>query len=237
MISKNGNKKIVVIGSSHSALSSINVLLNKLDGICFEEADITLMHRNRFKLFYPSKEQAWLEGYYDFTDKDICPLTQRVYRLGGVRLESRELLRKILGLGEEKEMRVRVMNIYPEGGNEDELKNALEQASLIIPAFGYRPSTVPLYDENGISVPFSSKNGGCLVNNKCQVMDSAGRAISGLYGIGLASGFVPSGKLGGEPGFTGQTNGLWLYQNGVGEIIYNQIISYAHNSLHLNPVF
>ena len=30
--------------------------------------------------------------------------------------------------------------------------------------------------------------------------------------IGLAAGFVPHGKFGGEPSFGGQPNGLWLWQ-------------------------
>lgn len=234
IILKSGNKKIVVIGSSHSALTSITTLSNKLNGVGFNEGDITLMHRNKFKVFYPNKEQALKEGYSDFTDLDICPLTHRVNRLGGARLESRELLKKILGLAEEKESRVKLMNINPNEVTVNEMKNVLDQASLIIPAFGYRPRTVPMFNENGTSVTFSSENGGSLVNNKCQVIDSDGKPIPGLFGIGLASGFVPSGKLGGEPNFRGQTNGLWLYQNGIGEIIYDQIVSSANNSLRMS---
>lgn len=31
-------------------------------------------------------------------------------------------------------------------------------------------------------------------------------------------------EMGGEPGFSGQTNGLWLYQNDVGERVVRQLL-------------
>ncbi|MBK7668363.1 MAG: hypothetical protein IPJ32_14105 [Sphingobacteriaceae bacterium] len=55
------------------------------------------------------------------------------------------------------------------------------------------------------------------------MLDADENVIENVFGVGLASGFVPSGKLGGEKNFRGQTNGYWLYQNGVGEIIADQI--------------
>ena len=58
-------------------------------------------------------------------------------------------------------------------------------------------------------------------------MDSHGNPIPGLFGIGLAAGFVPHGKLGGEPSFSGQANGLWLWQNDVGSIIVDAVLSSA----------
>jgi hypothetical protein len=218
-----GKTKVVVIGGSHSALSAIWIFLNKMQDVNFRKDDITLMHRSKLKLFYPSKEHALTEGYTDFTDDDICPLTGKVYRLAGLRLDSRELLKKIVGMNGTSEKRVRVLKIDQSGDNFQELKNKLDEAALIIPAFGYKPGTLPVFYK-GQQIELSGNIGGPLVNKHCQVINSKGEPISGLYGIGLASGFVPWGELGGEPGFVGQTNGLWLYQNGVGEKIFDQIM-------------
>jgi hypothetical protein len=44
-----------------------------------------------------------------------------------------------------------------------------------------------------------------------------------LFGIGLAAGFVPSGRLGGEITFRGQANGLWLWQHDVGSLIISAL--------------
>ena len=41
----------------------------------------------------------------------------------------------------------------------------------------------------------------------------------------LAAGFVPHGKLGGEASFRGQANGLWLWQNDVGQMIVEQLLA------------
>jgi hypothetical protein len=63
-----------------------------------------------------------------------------------------------------------------------------------------------------------------LVDDFCRVVDAQGMPIGGLFGLGLANGFVPSGRLGGESSFVGQANGLWLWQNDVGAIIVDQLL-------------
>ena len=220
------NRKVVIIGGSHSATSSAWTLLNK-SGLDFGEGDITILHREKLKLFYPSKEAALEEGYTDFNDDDICPLTGRVYRLAGFRYDSRELLMRIWGVGNrEAEKRVRLMRLAADGSDAGEVRRLLDEAAVIITAFGYRPASIPVFDAEGSEVPLSADRAGAqpLVDRQCRVLDDAGKPIPNLYGIGLASGFVPSGDLGGEPSFRGQTNGLWLYQNGVGEIVLDALM-------------
>ena len=63
-----------------------------------------------------------------------------------------------------------------------------------------------------------------MVDRHCRVCDASGAPIGGLYGIGLAAGFVPWGALGGEASFRGQANGLWQWQNDVGLMIVDQIL-------------
>jgi hypothetical protein len=47
-----------------------------------------------------------------------------------------------------------------------------------------------------------------------------GAPIPAVFGVGLGNGFVPRGAMVGEASFAGQQNSLWLYQNGLGEMIY-----------------
>ena len=63
-----------------------------------------------------------------------------------------------------------------------------------------------------------------MVDRHCRILDASGAAIPGLFGIGLAAGFVPWGRLGGEASFRGQANGLWLWQNDVGQMIVDQLL-------------
>ncbi|MDB5680460.1 MAG: aminotransferase DegT, partial [Sphingomonas bacterium] len=63
-----------------------------------------------------------------------------------------------------------------------------------------------------------------MVDWHCRVLDAQDRPIPGVFGIGLAAGFVPWGRLGGEASFRGQANGLWLWQNDVGQMIVDQVL-------------
>lgn len=223
-LKESGSRKVVIIGSSHSAFSSVWIMLNKV-GLEFGEGDITMLYRQKPKLFYLSAEEAHADGYFDFDENDLCTLTKRVYRLAGLRLDSRELCRRIWGMSEwGVEKRVQMFGL--DSMDEAELNRLLGEAAVIIPAFGYRPNTVPLYDQQGERIELMGEGDGtpALVDNDCRVLDADGQPIPHLFGIGLASGYVPSGKLGGEPSFRGQTNGVWLYQHGIGEIILNQIL-------------
>lgn len=223
-LSAAATRRVVIIGSSHSAFSSAWVLLNQV-GLEFKAEEIVMLYRQRPKVFYPTPAEAHADGYFEFDDNDLCTLTGRVYRLAGLRLDSRELLRRILGLGGlPPERRVRLQDLA--ALTSDELYALLDQAEVIIPAFGYRPNTLPVFDLTGEQIALQADLGDTapLVNDDCQVLDADGRALPGLFGIGLATGFRPSGALGGEPSFTGQTNGIWLYQHGIGERILRQIV-------------
>lgn len=222
------NRKVVIIGASHSTTSSAWVLLNRTE-IPFAEGDITILHREPFRLFYPSREAALAEGYTDFTDEDFCPITQRLYRLAGLRFDSRDLLKQIWGIGGlPPEKRIRLIPLDRTGANNPvDVEALLDEAALIIPAFGYRPNTLPITNTTGAPVVLLAdhESNSPLVDAQCRVLDATGNPIPNLYGIGLASGFRLTGKLGGEPSFRGQTNGLWLYQNGVGELILDRLFT------------
>ena len=175
------------------------------------------MYRSLPKPFFLTLEEAHRNGFTDYNADDTCPLTGRVNRLSGLRFEARELYLKLLKNGKKC---VKLSEI-PE--NENELLAKLNESDIIIPAFGYVPNAVEMVSSKGESLKLNIGIGKRFVNDKCQVLDTDENVIENVYGIGLASGFVPSGKLGGEKNFKGQTNGYWLYQNGVGEIIADQV--------------
>jgi hypothetical protein len=111
--------------------------------------------------------------------------------------------------------------------HDPEAVRLIDSVDLVIAALGYRPNALPILDKDGAEITLFAHTGSSapLVDNRCCVMDSHGSPIPGLFGIGLAAGFVPHGKLGGEPSFSGQANGLWLWQNDVGSIIVDAVLS------------
>ncbi|MBD8619323.1 DegT/DnrJ/EryC1/StrS family aminotransferase [Sphingomonas sp. CFBP 13728] len=217
------NPRIAVIGGSTSALTTIALLLKSQPALPLGAGAITLLHRRPLRPFYHSAEAAHAEGFTDFGPDDICPVSGFVYRLAGFRLEARELVVRMLGIdGRVPDPRVALHRI---AGDDDAAARAyIEQADIVIAALGYRPIAIPIADRDGSPIALAAHDGRPMVDRHCRIMDAAGMPIAGLYGLGLAAGFVPWGPLGGECSFTGQANGLWLWQNAVGSMIVDQVM-------------
>ncbi|WP_174285241.1 DegT/DnrJ/EryC1/StrS family aminotransferase [Sphingomonas bacterium] len=215
--------RIAVVGGSTSALTTIALLLKGNPPLPLGANAVTLLHRRPLRPFYPSAEAALAEGFTDFGPDDVCPVSGFVYRLGGFRLEARDLVLRMLGVdGRTPDPRVTLHRIT---GDEDAASRAvIRDADLVIAALGYRPHALPVHGEDGTPIALAATAGGAMVDPHCRVRAADGTAIPGLYGIGLAAGFVPWGSLGGEASFSGQANGLWLWQNDVGSMIIEQIL-------------
>jgi hypothetical protein len=187
---------------------------------------LRLYHRRPLRPFYRSTEEAQADGFTDFGPDDICPLSGFVYRLAGFRLEARELVLRMLGVGgRAPDPRMALCRLTDD--NDAATRAELEAADVVIGALGYRPRALPLYDVEGARIPLMADHPGRprLVDQQCRVLDAEGRVVPGVYGLGLASGHVPDGPLGGEASFSGKANGLWLWQNDIGRMIVDQILA------------
>jgi hypothetical protein len=186
---------------------------------------LTLYHRRPLRPFYPSMEAALADGFTDFGAQDICPVSGFVYRLAGFRLEARELVLRMLGVGgRAPDPRMALRHMHEE--DDAAVQRELRAAHVVIGALGYRPRALPLFDVDGSRIALAADAPGRprLVDQQCRVIDLEGRPVPGVFGIGLASGHVPDGRLGGEASFSGKANGLWLWQNDIGQMIVDQLL-------------
>jgi len=224
------NPRIVVVGGSTSAIATMVLLLKTRPAFPFGAGGLTLLHRRPLRPFYHSVEAAHAEGFTDFGPDDVCPVSGFVYRLAGFRLEARELVLRMLGVdGRAPDPRVVAHQV---GGEEDIVaRDHLANADLVIAALGYRPRALPVSDAGGAPIPLAAHDGRPMVDRHCRVCDADGAPIAGLYGIGLAAGFVPWGPLGGEASFRGQANGLWQWQNDVGLMIIDQVLGTSERAV------
>lgn len=215
--------RIAIVGASTSAIAAAVLLLKSQPGFAFGAGAITIVHRQPLKPFYPTIAAAHAEGFHDFDENDICPVSGFVLRLAGLRLESRELVLRMLSLGgRTPDPRVTTHRI---AGDQDAAARAIiEGADLVIGALGYRPRCVPLIGVDGTPLSLAHHVGRPMVDRHCRLLDATDRPVPGAYGIGLSAGFVPWGRLGGEASFRGQANGLWLWQNDVGQMIVDQVL-------------
>ncbi|MBX9814512.1 MAG: aminotransferase DegT, partial [Sphingomonas sp.] len=215
--------KVVVVGGSTSALATVALLLKTIPALPFGAGAIGLLHRRPLRPFYPSAQAAHDDGFTDFGPEDICPVSGFVYRLAGFRLEARELVLRMLGVnGRAPDPRVRLHRIDQDEAGAQQL---VREADVVIGALGYRPRALPLFDYGARPIRLAAEAGGTLVDRHCRVIAADGQPVPGVFGIGLAAGFVPWGKLGGEASFRGQANGLWLWQNDVGLMIVEQLLA------------
>ena len=220
--------RIAIIGGSTSAAAVAHALLHRMPSITFASGGVTLLHRRDLRIYYPSVDAAIADGYMEFGNDDICPISGRVYRLAGFRLDSRELIMRARGIGgRPPEPRLQLHRL---GLDDASSRALLDSADLVIAALGYRPRALPVFDEAGRPLPLLAQTNpqARLVDQACRVLDEGGKPLPRLFAIGLAAGFVPHGKLGGEPSFRGQANGLWLWQSDVGGLIVDAILSPDH---------
>ena len=233
LLAGKANPRVAIVGGSTSGMSAAYSLLNRLEGVQFGEGGVTLFHRRPLRVYYTSPEEAIADGYTEFGPGDLCPITNRVFRFAGMRLDSRELLMQLFGIGGRAlEPRMKLHQLMDEDAEAVEI---IDSADLVVAALGYRPNALRILDEDGAQIPLFAHMGpkAPMVDDCCRVMNSERSPIPGLYGIGLAAGFVPRGKLGGEPSFIGQANGLWLWQNDVGSIIVNSVLKSTEGTFAL----
>ena len=219
--------RVAIVGGSTSALATAGLLLRDCGDLLAAPGSISILHRRPLRVFYPSVAAAEIDGYRDFGPDDICPLSGFVYRLAGFRLDSRELVMRLLGIGgRPPEPRIVLRSIT--SASTPDVQRCLDGADLVVAATGYTPRALPVRGKSGRDIRLRGHSGsGPLVDRNCRICDTLGRPIPNLFGIGLAAGFVPSGKLGGEPSFRGQANGLWLWQTAVGAMIVDQLLAEA----------
>ncbi len=226
--------RVVIVGGSTSAASVAHALLHRLPEVRFGAGGITLLHRRELRVYYPDRASALAEGYAEWTEDDVCPVSGKVFRFAGFRLDARELVMQARGIGgRPPEPRVRLHRLgtsrkSPDGDFADDAGavRLLDGADLVIAALGYRPRALPVRDHDGQPITLLPQTGPQqpLVDGQCRVLDGDGRPVPGLFGIGLGAGFVPRGRLGGEASFRGQANGLWLWQHDVGSLIVDAVM-------------
>ncbi|GAA0677005.1 dTDP-4-amino-4,6-dideoxygalactose transaminase [Sphingomonas insulae] len=215
--------RVAIIGASTSAIAAAVLLLKSQPGFAFGAGAVTILHRQPLKPFYPTIAAAHADGFHDFDENDICPVSGFVLRLAGLRLESRELVVRMLSLGgRTPDPRVALHRIAGDG--DAAARRIVAGADLVVGALGYRPRAMPLFDVDGAPLALAHHEGRPMVDRHCRILDAADRPVPGAYGIGLSAGFVPWGRMGGEASFRGQANGLWLWQNDVGQMIVDQLL-------------
>ena len=180
--------RVAVIGGSTSAAAVCHALLHRLPGVRFGDGALTLLHRRALRIYYPDTGSALAEGYTEFTADDLCPVSGRVFRFAGFRLDSRELLMQVRGIGnrpaEPRMVLHALQEVDPEG------LQILDAADIVVAAMGYRPRAALVQDRSGAPITLLAHTGpqAPLVDGACRVLDAAARRCRACS----ASGWPPA---------------------------------------------
>jgi hypothetical protein len=216
--------RVVILGGSHRAFSVSWLLTHLMPEVRFGRGDIRILRRRDPPIFYESLAAAEADGY-PATQADVCPRTQRVHRLGGIRGDGRDMWRRMTRRpGCAPEERVVMLRLGEPTLSPVELKRQLDEASLIVPAFGYQARTIPIFDARGQRVALRADLGRPAVDAQARIVRTDGQPLANVFCVGLGSGYHPTGSMGGEPSFAGQANSLWLYQNDIGGVVYQGVM-------------
>jgi hypothetical protein len=216
-----GARRILVLGGAHSAYAVAWALLHLPAAATLGPGQIVILQRRPPRVFYPDSAAAAAD-LYPFEPGDICPRTQRVNRMGGLRGHGRDIWREIAGRpGTTTESRVAMLAFLEHSAGS--LRAAIEDAALVVPCFGYRSATLPVFDAEGQRLFLNADAFGEAVGDDCRLRLADGGRLDNVFGIGLGTGYRISGSMGGEPNFVGQANSLWLYQNDIGAVIHREI--------------
>jgi hypothetical protein len=215
--------RVTVVGASHSAWS-VALLLDRgaIDGLPRPRpGGICLLARSGARLYYPSGAEAAADGY-PFTSADICPLSGRVNRYGGLRGEARDLARATLGLVRAPSP-VRIVSLA--GTDPGAIRGELQRAGAVVMATGHRARLPRLRTMDGTDIVPAQDRGGTVVTDLGHLVSSDGTVYPELIVYGLGAGLRPSAAIGGEPSFHRRATGIWLFQNHLGSAVVRDLLS------------
>jgi hypothetical protein len=202
-------KHLHIVGGSHGAAAVLYKLRLSRPSCRF-----TIWHRGPVRLFYASEAEARKAGYV-FNQGDVCPLTGRVHRFGGVRPPYRELFAAA------KAGELPNVEFQPVSG----FLQLRSVEGAVIRAIGFQAHRLPIRSCSGEEIgPLLQSDGTLHADPGCRVRDLSGEVIPGCFALGLGHQPPPSPEWGGEPNYRGPIDGVNVYFGPVGERVLRGIL-------------
>jgi hypothetical protein len=210
--------RTTVLGGSHTAWGVAARTLTD-----YPAAQVTLVQHRMPKLYYASAPEAQADGYEFDPLNDVCPLSGRVFRYGGLRGPARALGVSVLAGSVD---RLKVTMLDGEWTAQKLQKCGALPADVVVPCFGYR-AALPEIRVSGRAVDRATADD--LVGTRGTETESK----VGLFAYGMGAGPRPNPRSGGEPSYRGRLHGVWVYQHDAGDVMVDRITSWLER--HRRP--
>ncbi len=214
-----------VIGGSHSAFSMLENIAVALEPIGLEE--VNLIHRSPIRLFYENVEQARANGYLFDPVADVCPISGRVNRSGGLRYRALDVGREVLERGYVGTTSVRARLLQTDGADPAQMEAAshlLQRAAVVMQCTGYQPLLPKLRRTDGTAISLRQVTGGLDSDASGCPCEDNGRRMRGLHLFGLGSGLGVDPLLGSEPSFSGRIYGVWQFHHDASRVVIDSVL-------------
>ena len=217
-----GRDEVVIVGGSHSAMSTIDRLTEGLGPVGLRR--IIMLHREPLRLYYASVEEAEQDAYPFDREQDICPMSGRVNRFGGLRYRSFDVARSILDTGKTPDQSIEVVSVPLHETSSNAVVGYLEEAPATIACLGYQANLPSLVDHWNRAIPLQNTPRGLEIDEDGRALLADGQALPGFFVYGIGSRLLTrSNAIGGELSFQGSADGVWIYQNHGGSVILNAL--------------
>ncbi|MFT4065249.1 hypothetical protein [Paraburkholderia sp.] len=220
--------RITVIGGSHSAFTVVDRLAVELGSEGLDE--IVVIHRSQVRLFFETVEEAHANGYEVDEENDVCPVTRRVNRAGGLRYRAFDIARSIMANGHVPATKPRVELIEADSSDaaRSRARECLRESIAVIHGAGYGPNMSILVDHCDQPISLQLGQGGVVSDSYGCPFDASGEAVRGLFSFGLGSGFRPDEQIrretGFEAAFRGRIYGVWAFHHDFGGRVMNGVL-------------
>ncbi|WP_268800593.1 NAD(P)/FAD-dependent oxidoreductase [Pseudomonas huanghezhanensis] len=218
--------RVTVVGGSHSAFSMLENLADALEFAGLKE--VTLVHRSQIRLFYESTEAAVTAGYRFDEQRDVCPISGRVNRSGGLRYRALDIGREALSCGRIGKTGVRVNLFQTENGPQGHFESAraaLAESAVVVQCTGYQPRLPTLTYANGGPIKLLEVKGGLDSDPSGCPLDISGQRLYGLHLFGLGAGLGVDPRLGSESSFDGRIYGVWQFHHDASGAVIDAVVA------------
>jgi len=221
------SQSLVVVGGSHSAFSVLERLAFELEAEGLKE--ITLLHRSPIKLFFETREAAQLAGYVFDEENDVCPVSGRINRSGGLRYRAFEIGCGVLSEGLVPGTRVRVRTLQVGSGDavQADAQRCLDACAGVIQCIGYQPWLPELLNDDEEPIILREIQGGLDSDPTGCPSDTAGQRMDGLHLFGLGSGLAVDPEIGSEASFRGRIYGIWQFHHDASRPALERVLTKA----------
>lgn len=147
----------------------------------FEDGQITILYKERIKIFYGKVSKAVEDGYTDYKPHCFKNKNGYLYSFTGLRGDARKLYKDII---DQNEKRVKLVK----ADTWDAQQKYIDSADYVILACGYQTNKISIKSADGKEIKLEARVPGtqCDIDNKFRLKIEHGGVTNKIFGSGLA---------------------------------------------------